>query len=146
MKASVFTAEWLEKARLTRGLAFLREPPPPSSPGFGRRPQGVGDGVESLLRKLIDTDYRGDYIAASAAHRRYTVGPVDAGLRSLTLLIWKEKRRRRCSCGRLMTCHDYTEAAVFFEDTMPFVLRNEWSGSRQEYVELMPIRFRSDLL
>lgn len=37
-----------------------------------------------------------------------------------------------------MTCHDYTEAAVFFEDTMPFVLRNEWSGSRQEYVELMP--------
>jgi hypothetical protein len=30
--------------------------------------------------------------------------------------------------------------AVFFEDTMPFALRSEWSGSRQEYVELMPVR------
>jgi len=36
--------------------------------------------------------------------------------------------------------------AVFFEDTMPFVFRDRRSGSRQEYVELMPIGLRSDLL
>ena len=45
-----------------------------------------------------------------------------------------------------MTRHDYTEAAVFFEDTMPFALRSGWSGSRQEYVELMPTGLRVGLL
>ena len=32
--------------------------------------------------------------------------------------------------------------AVFFEDTMPVGLRSDWSGSRQEYVELMPSELR----
>jgi hypothetical protein len=30
----------------------------------------------SASKELVDTDFRGDYIAASADHRRKTVGPV----------------------------------------------------------------------
>jgi len=37
----------------------------------------VGDGVGKVSKEALDTDYRGDYIAASAAHRRKTVGLVD---------------------------------------------------------------------
>ena len=51
-----------ENERLTAKSEATKTPPPPTS-GSGR-PQ------ELLLKEVLDTDFRGDYIAASADHRR----------------------------------------------------------------------------
>jgi len=57
-----------KKNHLTQKSEAHRSLPPPTS--------GSVTTLTRSSKELVDTDFRGDYIAASADHRRKTVGPV----------------------------------------------------------------------